>query len=621
MIAKQDQQNDLPIALVGEDLPIPAADTQPRHQQTDTTAYPGWKNYASQRYIRELATTAKGDIWLATGGGILHWWPDLERYTRYGSEHGLPGNSVIAIAIDGIGQVWAGCDRNGIYTLHQDTWQQYAPLGNIKVCCLSIDADGQLWVATTDGVFGIDSPDSPPSVELPTPGDPPRALSVTNPQGLWLCNAQGIHHCDGETWVRQSKYVRPEVLTLLRQGQYLWLGTFYGLERVDLTTNEVHQCDRWPKGEVVALAPAHNGVWIAAKGRVGLATAENWRPLKKLPLTTTIRSLRAGDEDEVWIGTHDGLWRADLADLELQSTRIPPDDVRLPEGNKPLVTFSNMVQSLVIQQTDSHTEIWMGTAQGLYRWNLLTDTWRRQGQLGQDIRHLMATDHHIWVGSWAKGLQCLDTQGAVQELPGLPNADLVLALAMAMDNSCWAVGMNGLYHHKDQTWNLVLPSHKLSTGWVQTLAQTVADSLWLGTSAGLFRYRLKTKKLMPEQGDISSANVRCLLGVSKDLLWVGAERGLYWGKSGTWELVEDLARRSITALAWDNAGQQLWVGTDRGLFQLTPSGEQWTISQEFTVQTSGLAVNRILTLALQPLASGQTKLWIGTPCGLSIYEY
>ena len=86
-------------------------------------------------------------------------------------------------------------------------------------------------------------------------------------------------------------------------------------------------------------------------------------------------------------------------------------------------------------------------------------------------------------------------------------------------------------------------------------------------------------------------------------------------------LVEDLARRSITALAWDNAGQQLWVGTDRGLFQLTPSGEQWTISQEFTVQTSGLAVNRILTLALQPLASGQTKLWIGTPCGLSIYEY
>lgn len=618
---QQGYQEDLPISLGGEDLPIPIAETKPRHAVADSRAYPAWTNYASQRYVRELATTPKGDIWLATGGGILHWWPDLERYTRYGSEHGLPGNAVFAIAIDGTGRVWAGCDRNGLYSLHQDTWQQYAPLGDINICCLSVDAAGQLWVATTDGVSGIDSPDSPPSVELPTPGDPPRALSVTNPQDLWLCNAQGIHHCAGETWVRQSKYVRPEVLTLLRQGQYLWLGTFYGLEQVDLTTNEVYQCDRWPKGEVVAISAAHNGVWIAAKGRVGLATPEDWRPLKPLPLQTTIRSLKAGGEDEVWIGTHDGLWRADLADLELQSTQTPPDDVGLPVGNKPPATLSNLVQALGMQQQGDRTEVWMGTAQGLYRWNLLTDTWRRQGQLGQDIRTLIADQEHVWVGSWTKGLQYLNVQGGVEAVPGLPDTDLVLALAKGIETECWAVGMNGLYGYQDQTWKQVLPSHKLSTGWVQTVAQATADQVWLGTSAGLFRYQPKGDRLIPEPGVVSSADIRCLLAVSEGPLWVGAQRGLYWGKPDNWELVEALSGRTITALAWDKSGQRLWVGTDLGLFQLSPTDNQWRIHLELTVQNSGLTANRVLALALRQLAAGATQLWIGTPCGLSLFEY
>ncbi|MEM7562893.1 MAG: TetR/AcrR family transcriptional regulator [Pseudomonadota bacterium] len=44
-------------------------------------------------------------------------------------------------------------------------------------------------------------------------------------------------------------------------------------------------------------------------------------------------------------------------------------------------------------------------------------------------------------------------------------------------------------------------------------------------------------------------------------------------------------------------------------------------SIDLVVKASEVSKPTVYNLALQPLASGQTKLWIGTPCGLSIYEY
>jgi ligand-binding sensor domain-containing protein len=616
-------RSDLPIALGGEDLPIPVANAQPRHERATALAYPAWATHASQRHVRDLAMASRqGDIWLATGGGVLHWWPDLERFTRYGSEHGLPGNAAMAIAVDGKKRVWVGCgDRLGLYYLEQGLWQPYTPLGALTICRLTTDSSGRLWVSTTDGTFGIDQPDAAPVVTLPTPGDPPRVIAAVDDTDLWLCNAQGIHRRDGDGWVRQSEYVRPEILKLARQGQYLWVATFYGLERVDLDTGEVYRSEQWPAGEVTALAPATNGLWMACRGQVGLATENDWRPLKKLPVDAPIVALGAGSEDEVWIGSHSGLWRGDFSDIQFQSSQAAPDDIGLPVGNKPSATFSNMVQALAIPQ-QNRPELWMGTAQGLFRWNLVTDVWRRQGQLGQDIRAVVTDGQgEIWVASWTEGLSCLTAEGVVDGAPKLPDLDLVLAMAPNPDGGYWVVGMNGLYQHQGQQWKLVLPAKALKTGWIQAIAQAESDHVWVGTSAGLFRYLPSKNDLQPVPGDISSADIRTLLALPKRPLLVGTQRGLYWGKAKQWHQVNTLARRAITALVWDAQAKKLWVGTDLGLYRLKPTQQTWEVVDEFTVQTSGLAGNHILALALGPNPNGSSNLWIGTPCGLNCFSY
>ncbi|MEC4888072.1 MAG: two-component regulator propeller domain-containing protein [Scytonema sp. PMC 1070.18] len=195
--------------------------------------------------------------------------------------------------------------------------------------------------------------------------------------------------------------------------------------------------------------------------------------------------------------------------------------------------------------------------------------------------------------------------------------------AIALGNlQYWAVGLDGLYQHKGSVWEKVLSNQDLSVrGWVQAVSQAVRDRVWLGTSAGLLSYQPDTKQLSTVSGHLSNADIRSVLAIVVDeseLLLVGTSQGLYMGDSANWESVPDLENRTITTLALDSHGNVLWVGTDRGLFRLFVQDKSRKIDQ-FDVHNSGLAANRVIALAVNTDESGETKLWVGTPCGLSCY--
>jgi ligand-binding sensor domain-containing protein len=146
-------------------------------------------------------------------------------------------------------------------------------------------------------------------------------------------------------------------------------------------------------------------------------------------------------------------------------------------------------------------------------------------------------------------------------------------------------------------------------------------------------YKPDTGQVTRVSGVLGSANVRSallvreaqsLLVISRgesELLWVGTTQGLYVGNSDNWETVPDLEHRTITALAWDGNARSLWVGTDLGLFRLVSQDNGWNIANEFNVHNSGLGANRVSAIAIGAGDSGETNLWVGTPCGLSYYSY
>ncbi|MBD2205552.1 hypothetical protein H6G33_24735 [Calothrix sp. FACHB-1219] len=624
-MSSKDYQLDLPVPVGGEDLPIPVADAAPQQEQPSDKAFLEWGNLVSQRHVRHLAfDLTQENLWLATGGGILHWKLELNRFVRYTSEHGLPGNSVLAVAVDGASQVWAAHEQFGIYYLKNDTWRPYRILGEVKVSCLTLDSTGKLWAGTASGIYAINTPDRKPAIELPPAGFPPRAMAIANENDIWLCNAQGVYNYKNASWMRTSDSVQPDFLTLVRQGKNLWLGTFRGLVRIDLVTNKLHKINTTYPGEVTALAPHPQGVWAACGGQVGLATETGWTPLEEKRFNAPITSLLTGSDNQVWIGTHDGLLRGENKQILLHLTDNPPDVIGLASREKYPPTFSSLVQALSVQQLADCSILWIGTTQGLFRYDLFTESWRRYGQLAnQDIRAIITSQDQetIWVASWSSGLHGLKQQNELQTAPNI--SEPILTLAAGSDRY-WAIGLDGLYHYKDSAWLQVISNKELPVrGWLQAITQAVTNHIWLGTSAGLLLYKTDTKRLTPIIGNLGSADVRSLLAINRDeseQVWVGTSQGLYLGNIDNWEPIPELENRIITALVWDRDNSSLWVGTDKGLFCLLSQGNSWKIN-EFNIHNSGLGANRVIALDISTGEDKETKLWVGTACGLSCYTY
>lgn len=616
-----DDTRDLPVLLRTDDLPIPLPDAAPRHEIA-TPCHTQWLTLASQCHIRSLAVDPlRDDLWLATGGGILRWWAGLDLFTRYASEHGLPGNSIKSVIVDGTGQPWAAHEAAGISYLNSDTWQPYLPLVGIPVSCLCVDQTGQLWVGTGEGLYGVKTPtDEPTRVELPLHSPPPRSIALTTPDDLWLCTAQGIFHHQ-ETWKRYNTL--PTILTLARQGNNLWLGTLDGLIRIDLTTSQSYPAGE-PRTEVSALAPTDQGVWAACGRQVGFATETAWTPVSG-KACDRVTSLVPAYDNGVWIGTHSGLQWANSSTSRFQLTEAPPDVVGVRSPNAPPTTFSNLVQALAVQHLPNTTLLWIGTARGLFRLDQSTETWRRPGQLGhQDIRAAATSTSgpNLWISSWSSGLYNVQSSNFVAE-PAVSGP--ITAITAGLESGGWAGGLAGIYRHDGTAWALVISTQKLpEAAWVRALAQPQADCLWIGTSAGLLTYNPSTKILSPATGTLGSAHIQSLLAVPTELstvLWVGTRQGLYHGQTEAWQSVTGLENRAITALTADRQANRIWVGTDRGLFCLGHTDGTWSIADEFTVETSGLAHDRITALTLDASPSESTRLWIGTPCGLSAYSY
>ncbi|NJR17790.1 MAG: hypothetical protein HC785_20085 [Calothrix sp. CSU_2_0] len=621
-MSNPDYQLDLPVPVSGEDLPIPVSDNAPREEFAKDKKYTDWHNIASQRHIRDLALDLnRGDLWLATGGGVLHWFPGKDRFTRYASEHGLPGNSVYAIAVDGSGQVWVSSQQLGLYYLKNDIWESYRYLEEVQVSCLTTDSTSKLWVGTDSGIYAIANPESKPVLELPPPGFPPRAMAINNDNDIWLCNATGVHHYQNSAWIATANGTQPDILTLALQGNNLWLGKFRELVRIDLTTNTSPKIDNMPYGEVTAIAPCSQGVWVACGGQVGIVTENSWKPLKNRRFNTPITSLVAVSDEEVWIGTHDGLWQGGKDNIRRHLTDTPPDVI----GSSPERFFSNLVQTLSVQQIADRSVLWIGTARGLFRYNLSIDDWRRDGRFDtQDIRAIfnIPEQETIWVASWSKGLQGLEPG---KQLPTASKiSEPILAFTGGRDNY-WAVGIDGLYRYDDSTWKLAIANSDLPVrGWVQSVSLVVSDRVWLGTTAGLFLYTPDSKQLTPVTGSLGSADVSVLLAIARndsELLFAGTKQGLYAGNLDKWETVPELENRQITALVWDFHDNSLWVGTDRGLFRLQYRDNTWQVVNEFNVRNSGLGENRVIAIAISRDDSGETQLWVGTACGLSCYRY
>jgi streptogramin lyase len=190
-----------------------------------------WEQYQAPDHllsnqINDLTVDAGGKLWVASGlfgneptaGGIScrdsdgnwkHWgfaqglgWADLDS---------LDGYAYVSLVISPDGRVYAG-GRHGVSVLDPgaDEWQQ---IEEYSAQQLSLDVDGNLWIAARQGVYRLNSNDAPQNVYEDPESGSWKAVALDEEGNLWFGGAAGLFRVWGGSV--QQLYV-PDALPGLR---------------------------------------------------------------------------------------------------------------------------------------------------------------------------------------------------------------------------------------------------------------------------------------------------------------------------------------------------------------------------------------------------------------------
>jgi signal transduction histidine kinase/ligand-binding sensor domain-containing protein len=488
--------------------------------------------------VLSMCDDVRDGLWVGTAAGLGHVGSDGVASARGGaSALEFAGQRVNAVVQDSSGTLWVGTGK-GLFAASKPAAEFVrVPLpaqgdDAPTVTRLMIDGGGRLWIGTrSHGVFvmerGVRSARQVRDTEAGDrrlEGDSVRAMLDLGDGRIWVGTLGGglveVRPDFGSTRrIRHYQEVDPslpkdEVYTLLRDihGR-VWVGTGEALSSHDPTQRGIAtwfgiggRAGRLGHPNVdVVLAMPDDSVWLGigegieiidfARGRVGQLEPDPRQPKTALPRARVLAMAR-GDDGSVYIGTQQGLYRADAAGRSVRRVEMAGRDVTAPAwalcasgdrlwlgdlqglweirmapgeraelmSHEQTVLGRSHVSSIACGDPRS---LWVGTHAGLARYDKVRGTaeWLdadAPGQVGMPRGFITSvrTDARgrLWVSSYGGGLRVLE--------PG-PTRQPVLHRIGADE---------GLVHNASNA--LLLDSR--GDGWVSTddgLARVAGDTL------------------------------------------------------------------------------------------------------------------------------------------------
>lgn len=550
-----------------------------------------------------------GILWIGLySGGLFRFDPVTQQSRVWQSRQNDPAtlsdNTVQCIAEDSFGYIWVGT-KNGLNRLDPKTgkMQRYFTqngLQNHQIRSLCMGRDNTLWVGTYHGIararLGAEGPSgfqhlflTPPAEQTPPGVESPHDFIFTiredkHTDGLfWIGTKGGLKRLDtrqpsfgnGLTHYRarpgglSDNIVETILETTEGPNQILWIGTYNGLNRLEVATETF---TTYLSEKANPFSINDNMIISLAADRAGLIWAGTHKGVNKInPLPKPFRSLGFGSSAE------NNLWA--LAGNNINGTEIWAGSAGgglkhiVVNGPEPVVRSVSLARLTGAPQAnfiyDLHLDdggwLWVATrGAGIICYRTTgPPLWERfstgSHQLSDNFVMCVHEDHkgRLWFGSWEGGLMCFDRESRqFRVFKTLPPDNVQLT---------------------------DFPLVELYSAPVDT--DKAGMDLWVGTrGGGLLRLEvdaagtsLRLKNAFTSaaagHGHINNDNITAIRSGADRQLWVATEEGLnHWDtltqRFTSWGLQDGLPDRVVQTICFDNAGK-VWASTGNGIAQLT----------------------------------------------------
>lgn len=270
----------------------------------------------------------------------------------------------------------------------------------------------------------------------------------------------------------------------------------------------------------------------------------------------------------MWFGTNDGLNRFDGLKFKVY---------RRVEGDTS--TLGNNFIHCMLEDPDG--DIFVGTKEGLYKYNVTTDDFTHiplDGQpYGKDKNSihqlLFDKDGDLWIGCYGQGLYCMEKgSGKITHIvePKIPSNSITSMAADQQGNIWLGTDNKGLFRYNKSSRES--SSSSIPNTNIQTIFRQNNNTIWVGTAAdGLYHYDPRSDsftRVNLARNNTTVRDIKAITFLDNNTLLMGSSEGLLKLDCSTETLVDfdrrtafdNLPDNSIFAIEVDKEGS-IWLGT------------------------------------------------------------
>ncbi len=574
--------------------------------------------------IFSMAADHDGFIWLGTPSNLIRY--DGYHFRVYSKQNDntnhLNTSSAGNILIDSKRRLWVGSWGEGLslYDINMNLIHHFVnipssndSLPNNRIQTLFEDSSGNIWIGTNGGGLAIFKESTANFVRYKH--DPNIKGSISHNRvwniaedrngSIWVATSKGLNKLDINSGTFVTFFANNEknnsldnslVRSLLSDSSgRLWVGTQSGFGEFDINTNEFTRIELTNNSGTSIISrlreDSKGHIYIGTLNGLYLYKPEDkqfslWNKTGKYQLLAQndIRDIMFDHAGLLWIATrYNGLIKVDMMPNRFEHINSYKSGTSSKKFNRANTIFS-----------DSNQILWIGTPNGLIRYDQITDS---------------ITKVEIDGSEWDANI------GAIGE---------------DSKGNLWIGTYSGLYFLDKSRTKLIARNDVIEGGTNNVVDELLVDShdhIWIGmTHQGVILYDLSGQRswYQFDENDPTSLNgnnITKLYEDSNERIWVGTNTGgvsrydpitksfLHIKKQD--DLKFSLSDNIITDI-YQTQDKNMWFGTPLGLDRLNmASGE----IQHYNVK-DGLIDNNIKSM----VEDGFGDLWVSTRSGVSQYK-